>query len=92
MLKPGGLFVFTCASIYRPEHGTRRSDPDQSYGTIGNIDNMIDYYKNLTSVDINEIIPVKDVFSVYDFYYEYDSYTFSKIHIVTYMQQHTYIL
>jgi SAM-dependent methyltransferase len=74
MLKPGGLFVFTCASIYRPEHGTRRSEPDSSYGTIGNIDNMVDYYKNLTSVDINEIIPVKDVFSVYDFYYEYDSY------------------
>ena len=74
MIKPGGLFVFTCASIYRGEHGTRRTSPDQSYGSIGNIDNMIDYYKNLTNADINEIIPVKDVFSVYDFYYEYDSY------------------
>ena len=26
MLKPGGAFIFTCASTGRPEHGTRRSD------------------------------------------------------------------
>ena len=27
LLKPGGLFVFTCASTDRPEHGTLRTSP-----------------------------------------------------------------
>ena len=27
MLKPGGLFLFTCATTGRPEHGTRRTTP-----------------------------------------------------------------
>lgn len=48
MLKPDGLFLFTCASTGRAEHGTRRTSPNDSYGTIGNVDDMIDYYKNLT--------------------------------------------
>ena len=30
MLKPGGLFCFTCASINRPEHGTARTNPTAS--------------------------------------------------------------
>ena len=45
MLKPGGLFVFTCAGACRNEHGTRRTSPGESYGTIGNLEDMIDYYK-----------------------------------------------
>lgn len=48
MLKPDGLFFFTCASTGRPEHGTRRTTPNHSYGTIGKIEDMEDYYKNLT--------------------------------------------
>ena len=36
LLKPGGLFVFTCASYLRPEHGTARTGsaiygPDPNY-------------------------------------------------------------
>ena len=27
MLKPGGMFIFTCATTGRPEHGTRRPQP-----------------------------------------------------------------
>ena len=48
MLKPGGLFTFTCASTGRPEHGTRRTSSSVSYGTVANIEDMQDYYKNLT--------------------------------------------
>jgi SAM-dependent methyltransferase len=73
MLKPDGLFCFTCASTNRPEHGTRRTSPQDSYGTIGNLEDMSDYYKNLTEIDINEVLPFNNLFSVWDTYYNHDS-------------------
>lgn len=69
MLKPGGLFCFTCASTDRPEHGTRRTTPGDSYGTIGNLDDMSDYYKNLTAQDVNDVMPFNQLFSAWDTYY-----------------------
>ena len=69
MLKPGGLLCFTCASTDRPEHGTRRTSPGDSYGTIGNLDDMSDYYKNLTEIDVNEVLQFNKLFSVWDTYY-----------------------
>ena len=69
MLKPNGLFFFTCASTGRPEHGTRRTSPNDSYGTIGNLDDMSDYYKNLTEYDVNDISPLNELFSCWDTYY-----------------------
>jgi len=72
MLKPGGLFVFTCASTGRPEHGTRRTSPNDSYGTIGNIDGWTDYYKNLTFEDIKNSLDL-NVFSQYAHYYNAQS-------------------
>jgi SAM-dependent methyltransferase len=69
MLKPGGLFCFTCASTDRPEHGTRRTSPGDSYGTIGNLDDMSDYYKNLTAQDVNDVMPFDQLFSAWDTYY-----------------------
>jgi len=68
MLKPGGLFVFTCASTGRPEHGTRRTSPIDSYGTIGNVEGWTDYYKNLTFEDIKNSLDLT-VFSQYAHYY-----------------------
>lgn len=73
MLKPNGLFVFTCASTGRPEHGTRRTSPYDSYGTLGNLTDMIDYYKNLTEQDLNEILKLKVLFSTWDTYYNSDT-------------------
>jgi SAM-dependent methyltransferase len=73
MLKPGGLFCFTCASTNRPEHGTRRSFPQDSYGTIGNLEDMSDYYKNLTEIDLNNVLSLHSMFSVWDTYYNYFS-------------------
>ena len=63
MLKPGGLFFFTCASTGRSEHGTRRTSPHDSYGTLGNVENMIDYYKNLTEVELNDALNLQTHFS-----------------------------
>lgn len=59
MLKPGGLFVFTCATTGRKEHGTTQSRPGSSPFTN-------DYYKNLTEEDIREAISM-DIFSEYEF-------------------------
>jgi hypothetical protein len=73
MLKPDGLFFFTCASTGRPEHGTRRTSPTDSYGTIGNLQDMSDYYKNLTEIDLNEVLQLNTLFSVWDTYYNYES-------------------
>jgi SAM-dependent methyltransferase len=69
MLRPGGLFAFTCASTGRLEHGTRREGGNQSYGTRARIEDMQDYYRNLTESDLNEVLPLRDLFSSWDTYY-----------------------
>lgn len=73
MLKADGLFCFTCASTGREEHGTRRTSPTESYGTIGNLKDMSDYYKNLTEIDLNNVLPLNKMFSAWDTYYNFDS-------------------
>ena len=73
MLKPNGLFCFTCASTNRPEHGTRRTSPQDSYGTIGNLDDMNDYYKNLTETDLNKVLNLSSLFSSWNTYYNAES-------------------
>lgn len=69
MLKPNGLFLFTCASTGRAEHGTLQTSPYESFGTIGNISGWQEYYKNLTFEDIDEVLDVKNSFSSYASYY-----------------------
>ena len=73
MLKQGGLFFFTCASTGRKEHGTINNRSHCSYGTIGNIEDMMNYYKNVNEYDFNEILNVKNLFSVWDTYYNDES-------------------
>lgn len=73
MLKPSGLFCFTCASTNRREHGTRTSGPRESYGTIGNIEDMYDYYKNLTVSELNEVLQLDNTFSTWETYYNSSS-------------------
>ena len=73
MLKPDGLFCFTCASTDREEHGTRRTSPNNSYGTIGGLDDMQDYYKNLDIIDINEVLDLNKLFSNWESYYNAES-------------------
>jgi|UniRef100_A0A6C0KER7 SAM-dependent methyltransferase len=69
MLKPDGLFCFSCASTGRGEHGTRRTTPENCYGTIGNLEDMVDHYKNITDVELNEVLNLNASFSVWDTYY-----------------------
>lgn len=59
----GGLVIFTCATEGRPEHGTSRTSPDQSPGTVSS---GWEYYRNLTSDD----------FSVFDFKRNFAGYRF----------------
>jgi len=69
ILKPGGLFFFTCGSTNRGEHGTRRTSPNCSYGTIGGLEDMSDYYKNLTGQDLNNALDLNSSFVVWNTYY-----------------------
>ena len=62
MLKSEGMFAFTCASTGRLEHGTRLTSPMDSYGTIGGLEEMSDYYKNLTIEDINKVLNLDEHF------------------------------
>lgn len=65
LLKPDGLFLFTCASVGRKEHGTARTSPaDSLTARTGS-----NYYKNLTAEDIKQAIPIPNIFSYYQFFY-----------------------
>lgn len=65
MLKPGGLFFFTCATTGRPEHGTRRSSPQDAPFLP---DDWHDYYKNLEASDIEAVFgDMKAHFQQYEF-------------------------
>ena len=56
MLKLGGLFLFTCASTKRKEHGTKLSIPEDSPFTMS-------YYKNLAEEDFRRISKFNKIFS-----------------------------
>lgn len=61
LLKPNGLFMFTCAAPGRPEHGTTINSSHSSPFTNN-------YYKNLSEEDIRKIIDVDNLFSEYNFF------------------------
>lgn len=67
LLKPGGLFLFTCATTGRKEHGTRRTTPLDSPFTCEMENAWSDYYKNLTEEDIREAIAIDSHFSICHF-------------------------
>ena len=60
VLKPGGLFVFSCATTGRPEHGTSRTSPADAPFTN-------DYYSNLTAEDFEQAFDLHKMFSQYQF-------------------------
>lgn len=53
---PGGVFLFTCATTGRAEHGTRMNHPHDSPYTNG-------YYRNLTEEDVRGIKGFKKWFA-----------------------------
>ena len=62
MLKPGGLFLFTCAATGRPEHGTRRTSQCDAPLLVGVSDEWSDYYKNLEKEDFQKISSFNEIF------------------------------
>lgn len=68
MLKSGGLFLFTCATDERAEHGTLRSDGGFSSPLTIQYEGWENYYKNLSKEDVLNEIPAT-LFSSYKFEY-----------------------
>ncbi|NIF80751.1 DUF4915 domain-containing protein [Paraburkholderia sp. Cy-641] len=66
MLKPGGMFIFTCATTGRPEHGTARTTPHDA-PFIQMMGDWADYYKNLTEEDVRTVLDLDKIFSFYEF-------------------------
>jgi len=64
LTKSGGLFLFTCATTGRPEHGTRRTNTGESPFT-SSLEN--DYYKNLTEQEIRSFIDIEESFLDFKF-------------------------
>jgi SAM-dependent methyltransferase len=60
MLRPGGLFVFTCATTGRKEHGTARNNKNSSPFTNN-------FYKNVTEEALRSYIPIDDIFEAFEF-------------------------
>ena len=71
MLKPGGMFLFTCATEGRGEHGTLRMDTAASPHTT-KIPLWANYYKNLTEQDIRFCIDADKIFTSYEFEIGYE--------------------
>jgi SAM-dependent methyltransferase len=83
MLKPGGLFLFTCATTGRPVHGTVTQDKiDRAnhktlqgntfteWKTMPNVsrkDWNNEYYKNVTEGDVRDAVNIEDIFKEYNF-------------------------
>lgn len=66
LLKPGGLFFFSCATTGRPEHGTRRTTPHDA-PLIQGFDEWSDYYKNLEEADVRAVLDIEAIFSKHAF-------------------------
>ena len=66
MLKPNGLFLFTCAGPGRGEHGTADKRPmDSPFTSV--LGGWMDYYKNLDEKDIRLVINIDHCFSEHEF-------------------------
>ena len=62
ILKPGGLFVFSCSGPGTLEHGTKEFDPTASLSS-----EIWDHYANLTEEDIRAVLDIDKLFTPYEF-------------------------
>lgn len=68
LLRSGGLFVFSCATTGRHEHGTRRTSPDNSPFTAVVTEEWADYYMNLTEEIVCNELDLSKWYTIYRFY------------------------
>lgn len=66
MLKSNGLFLFTCATTGRAEHGTLQCIPEYCPLTHKTPE-WANYYKNLTEDDIKNIENIENIFNIFKF-------------------------
>ena len=71
LTKQSGMFLFTCASTGRHEHGTRNHGSVASPLTTQHSE-WADYYKNLTENDIRNVIDVENTFIDFEFKFNAD--------------------
>jgi SAM-dependent methyltransferase len=64
LTRPGGVVTFTCASVGRVEHGTRRTLVSDSPGTQSE---GMDYYRNLIAADFTAVMDLSALFSEWRF-------------------------
>lgn len=67
MLKSKGMFLFTCASYGRPEHGTKRTGTAGNSPLTAELEEFEDYYKNLNIPDIKAVLDVNEIFDKHEF-------------------------
>lgn len=67
LVRPGGMFLFTCATTGRPEHGTRATTNGDSPFT-SEMDTWSDYYMNITEEDVRNMVDIDKYFKVCHFY------------------------
>jgi SAM-dependent methyltransferase len=60
MLKPNGLFFFTCGGEGRGEHGTRRTTPENCFATIAGNVQFQDHYRNLVISDVKTTLDLSE--------------------------------
>jgi SAM-dependent methyltransferase len=65
ILRPGGLFLFSCATTGRPEHGTKKHEPVKSFATRGRLSKFMNHYHPLTFQDLYSAISLDKVFLNY---------------------------
>ena len=66
LLKPGGLFLFSCATTGRPEHGTLRTTAGDA-PLLAQFGDWANYYKNLDEADIRAVLDIDTLFTKYQF-------------------------
>ena len=65
LLKPGGMFMFSCAGPGRDEHGTLRTTPENSPLTSHMNEEWANYYHNISKKDLQSVLNLDEIFSEY---------------------------
>jgi len=67
---PGGLIVWTCAGIGRPEHGTTRTDGGSAAPFVTQAG--VEYYKNISAKDAYNSFNHNNWFDKYQYFENFD--------------------